>query len=95
MDDVALELNDPGFSLCDFFVQLTDLPLQLLYDFHIVTFLQIKLAYPNFVLTDTILVFTDLIFLLIDLIGQLIVLFDRFVVLPTHWSPQIRIHSLC
>jgi hypothetical protein len=86
VNDVTLELNDPSFTLGNFFVQRTNLPFQLLNDVHVVAFLKIKLPYPNFVFADTVLIFSDFFFLLTDLIRQLIVLFDRFVVLPTNFD---------
>lgn len=81
---IPLELDDPSLALGDFLVQLTDLTLQLFDNVHIVALLKIKLAYPNFMFADTVLVFPDFVFFLIDLRCQLIVLFNRFVVLPTN-----------
>lgn len=86
MNDVALELSHPCFSLGYIFIQLPDLPLQLLYDIHVVALLKIKLTDPNFVLADSVLILANLISFAAYLTRELIVLLLRLIVLPAKIS---------
>ena len=66
---------DPSFSLADLLLEGTYFVLQLLDDVLVVALLKVKLAYPDFVVADFVLVLSDLVFFVAYLRCQLVVLF--------------------